>query len=135
MKGIDVSDWNGDVDFKIVKESGLDFVIIRACYGSLLKQKDIKFEDNYRKAKEARLLTGFYWYSYGEETQDFNNEAKTCLEVIGDKEHELPIYFDLEEQPQLKRGKDFCSAAVKTFCSEMIDMEALQIKEDVAGEK
>lgn len=119
MKGIDVSVWNGDVDFKKVKESGIDFVIIRAGYGSLLKQKDIKFEDNYRKAKEAGLLTGFYWYSYGEETQDFVNEAKTCLEVIGDKEHELPIYFDLEEQSQLKRGKDFCSDAVKTFCSEI----------------
>lgn len=119
MKGIDVSVWNGDVDFRKVKESGIDFVIIRAGYGSLIKQKDIKFEDNYRKAKEAGLLVGFYWYSYGEETQDFINEAKTCLEVIGHKEHELPIYFDLEEQSQLKRGKDFCSAAVKTFCREI----------------
>lgn len=119
MKGIDVSVWNGDIDYKKVKVSGIDFVIIRAGFGSLLKQKDLKFEDNYRKAKAAGLLIGFYWYSYGEETQDFINEARTCLEVIKGKEHELPIYFDLEEQSQLRRGKDFCSAAVKTFCNEI----------------
>lgn len=119
MKGIDVSVWNGDVDFKKVKESGIDFVIIRAGYGSLIKQKDIKFEDNYRKAKEAGLLVGFYWYSYGSNTQEFIDEAKTCLSVIGHRVHDLPIYMDLEEQSQLKQGKEFCSQAVKTFCSEI----------------
>lgn len=120
MKGIDVSVWNGsDVDFQKVKEAGYDFVIIRAGYGSLISQKDKYFETNFKKAKAAGMLIGIYWYSYGDCTDDAIAEAKTCLEVVKGKTFDLPIYFDLEEQSQLKRGKEFCSSMVKAFCSEI----------------
>ena len=53
IKGIDVSKWQGNVNFQKVKDSGISFVIIRAGYGNLTSQKDKCFEENYRKAKAA----------------------------------------------------------------------------------
>lgn len=60
-KGIDVSVWQGNIDFQKVKASGIDFVIIRAGYGN--GNKDKWFDENYRKAKAAGLHIGAYWYS------------------------------------------------------------------------
>ena len=59
--GIDLSYWNDDVDFDELKESGIDFVILRA--GSVNQQPDYNFEDYYKKAREAGLDVGCYFYS------------------------------------------------------------------------
>ena len=53
VKGIDVSVWQGNIDFNRVKSAGIDFVIIRAGYGN--GNKDKCFEENYRGAKSAGL--------------------------------------------------------------------------------
>lgn len=53
-KGIDVSVWQGSIDFNKVKSSGIDFVIIRAGYGSLISQKDKCFEQNYARVHVPR---------------------------------------------------------------------------------
>ena len=58
MKGIDVSQYQGNVDFKKVKASGIDFVIIRAGFGKYEHQKDPYFEQNYKRAKAAELHVG-----------------------------------------------------------------------------
>ena len=78
MKGIDVSVHNGDIDWGKVKATGIDFAILRAGYGKLAKQKDAKFEDNYKGAKAAGIPVGAYWYSYAT-TPD---EAKLEAEVL-----------------------------------------------------
>lgn len=119
IKGIDVSQWQGDIDFGKVRSAGVDFVIIRAGYGRYISQKDPTFEDNYRKAKSAGLNVGAYWYSYAESEADARAEAAVCMEAIKGKQFEYPIYFDLEEQSQFSRGKAFCSALVTAFCGEM----------------
>lgn len=119
IKGIDVSQWQGDIDFGKVRSAGVDFVIIRAGYGRYISQKDPTFEDNYRKAKSAGLNVGAYWYSYAESEADARAEAAVCMEVIRGKQFEYPIYFDLEEKSQFSRGKAFCSALVTAFCGEM----------------
>ena len=64
VKGIDVSVWQKSIDFNKVKRSGIEFVIMRAGYGSALSQKDKCFEQNYARAKAAGLHIGAYWYSY-----------------------------------------------------------------------
>ena len=48
IKGIDVSSWQGDIDFEKVKQCGIDFVILRAGYGRDVSQKDSFFEQNYK---------------------------------------------------------------------------------------
>lgn len=116
VKGIDVSKYQGNIDFEAVKKAGIGFVIIRAGYGREVSQKDTCFESNYANAKAAGLPVGAYWYSYAESTEDAVREANVCLEVIKGKRFEYPIYFDLEEQDHFAKGKEYCSSLVKAFC-------------------
>lgn len=119
IKGIDVSSWQGNIDFAKVKASGIDFVIIRAGYGRETRQNDNCFEVNYRNAKAAGLDVGAYWYSYADSAEDTVKEAKACMEVIKGKKFEFPIYFDLEEQSQFAKGRNFCDSIIKAFCGEL----------------
>lgn len=117
IKGIDVSEWQGQINFDRVKQSGIQFVIIRAGYGNSTSQKDRYFEENYSKAKAAGLKVGAYWYSYASSPSDAVLEAQACLTILGNRHFDYPIYFDLEEQWQFKQGRDFCDQLVKNFCN------------------
>ena len=119
IKGIDVSSWQGVVDYRKVKASGINFVIIRAGFGREVSQKDNCFEQNYKNAKAAGLDIGAYWYSYADSAEDAVREAKACMEVIKGKKFEYPIFFDLEEQSQFAKGKNFCDSVIKAFCGEL----------------
>lgn len=59
-QGIDVSDWQGYIDYSKVKESGIDVVYIKASQGSNIK--DAYFDLNYENAKANGLKVGFYHY-------------------------------------------------------------------------
>ena len=107
IRGIDVSKWQGNINFQKVKDSGISFVIIRAGYGKLPSQKDKCFEENYCKAKASGLDVGVYWYSYAMSVDEAREEAKACLSVIKGKQFEFPVYFDLEEQKQFSKGRTF----------------------------
>ena len=86
IKGIDVSVWQGAIDFNAVRNSGVDFVIIRAGYGT--NSKDKYFEENYRKAKACqtsrrRLLVHFMQTSLSEAVQEARNvPVYTCREAV-----------------------------------------------------
>lgn len=121
MKGIDVSKFQGNIDFAAVKRSGIEFVIIRAGFGKYATQKDICFEHNYSRAKAAGLKVGAYWFSYANNELEAVQEAEACAEVIKGKQFEFPIYYDLENEPKsgympFSRGKDHCSKLVNAFC-------------------
>ena len=116
MKIIDVSKHNGTIDWKKVRASGVDGVIIRAGFGRLASQKDIMFETNYKGAAEAGLHIGAYWYSYAVTAAEAEQEARTFLECIKGKKFDLPIYFDIEEEKQVKLGKKLCTDIVNAFC-------------------
>lgn len=117
-KGIDVSSWQEDIDFKKVKKSGIKFVIIRAGFGTRT-EPDKYFEQNYKGARDAGLHVGAYWYSYAESGAQALEEARACLRVIAGKKFDFPIFYDIEEQSQFVRGIDFCSNLVRTFCNEL----------------
>lgn len=117
FKGIDVSQYQQNTDFKKVKAAGIDYVIIRAGYGKYAHQKDPYFESHYKAAKAAGLKVGAYWYSYAASVEDAKAEAQTCINAIKGKTFEFPIYFDLEERSQFAKGRAFCNRLVKTFCN------------------
>ena len=124
LKGIDVSKWQGQIDFNAVKRSGVDFVIIQAGYGKSVSQKDPYFEQNYARAKAAGLKVGAYWFSYALTPNEAAEEARTCAAVIANKQFDFPIYYDLENEPKSKyfpfvTGKTNCSNMVKAFCMEL----------------
>lgn len=122
MQGCDISEWQGDVNFKMLKEGtttnkGADFAILRAGYGRLVSQKDKKFETYYKGCKDNGINVGAYWYSYALSEEDAEKEAQACLECIKGKQFEFPIYFDVEEQKQFALGKEKVSAIIKAFCN------------------
>ena len=119
MNGIDVSKWQGTIDFNKVKASGKEFVLIRAGYGRYTNQKDEYFESNYKNAKAAGLHVGAYWYSYAESPEDAKLEAKAFMEIIKGKQFDMPVLYDFEEKRQFDRGKKFCSDCINAFCSVM----------------
>jgi GH25 family lysozyme M1 (1,4-beta-N-acetylmuramidase) len=119
IKGIDISQYQGNIDFAKVKAAGVMFAIIRAGFGKYTSQKDPYFEQNYKNAKAAGLDVGVYWYSYATSTADAIAEAKACMTIISGKKFEYPIFFDLEEKAQFVRGKSFCDSLVKAFCGEL----------------
>lgn len=92
--GIDVSEHNGTVDFVTMKEDGFDFVIIRAGYGRYYT--DPKFYENYKKAKEAGLKVGAYWFSYATDESKAIEEAHYCYNVVKSCQLDLPVFFDYE---------------------------------------
>ena len=118
-KGIDVSEWQGSIDWKAVKASGVEFAILRAGYGRIASQKDKTFDANYNGYKAAGIPCGVYWYSYATSEEEARQEAAACLEILKGKQFEYPIYYDVEEQKTLQLGKDRVSAIIKAFCSEL----------------
>jgi len=116
FKGIDVSIYQGDIDWSAVKKAGIKFAIIRAGYGKEVSQKDTKFERNYENAKAVGMPIGVYWYSYATTIEAGEQEAKTCLQIIKGKQFEWPIYYDIEEPSLLAKGKAFVSSLAKKFC-------------------
>ena len=117
--GIDISKWEGpNVDFKAVKKSGINFVIIRA---GARKKIDIYYEKNYKKAKEAGLNVGAYWYSYASSIEDSTAEANVMLSALKGKKFEYPVYYDIEEKSIFDKGRDFTSAIARNFCNILQD--------------
>lgn len=115
IKCIDVSEWQGDVDFEKVKAQGVSCVVLRAGFGRNSAQKDSMFEKNYTKAKKAGLNVGAYWYSYADSVEDANREAKACISVLGNKEFELPVFYDMEDNSQSDLGKETLTKMAKAF--------------------
>lgn len=113
MKGVDISQHNGDVDFGRVKSAGIEFVILRAGYGKCISQIDLDFYRNYKKAKENGLKVGAYWYSYASNPDEALLEAKVFCEVVKGLDFDLPLYYDIEENTSLKQA----TANIQAFCN------------------
>lgn len=98
--GIDVSSWQGDIDFKKVKEAGVEFVIIRVGGTRGTRGEyfvDSKFKQNIEGAKANGLEVGLYFYSYADSDEHAKKDAEWLIEQIKDYDIDLPIAFDWEE--------------------------------------
>ena len=98
MLGIDVSTWNGRIDWNAVKRSGVKFALLRLGYGSdITSQDDNTFEYNYTHATAAGIPIGAYIYSYAANASMAKSEAQHCIRVLKGKKLQLPVYIDFEE--------------------------------------
>lgn len=119
IKGIDISTYQRNIDFKKLKAAGINFVILRAGYGNAIaypNQYDDMFESHYKNAKAAGLNVGAYWYTYATTVNGIKQEANAFLKALKGKTFEYPVYIDLEERSQFNTGKANCSAMVDAFC-------------------
>lgn len=98
--GIDVSYYQGNIDWKKVKNSGVEFVIIRVGYrgygsaGTLVE--DPKFKTYLDGATKAGLKVGVYFYTQAITTAEAQEEAKFVLDRIKGYSLQMPIYYDIE---------------------------------------
>lgn len=126
LLGIDVSKWNGDINWKEVKEAGIEFAIIRAGYGQ--STVDIQFERNIKGCIENDIYVGVYWFSYAYTNDMAVKEAQFCQKIIKPyKEHiKLGVWFDFEYDSTAyatRHGvhitKDKCTNIAYAFCKEI----------------
>lgn len=95
-KGIDVSKWNGDINWNKVKSDGIDYVIIRGGFGN--SSVDQKFKSHIEGASKAGLKIGIYWFSYATSVAKAKEEAAKCLETIKPYKDKIsyPVFYDFE---------------------------------------
>ncbi|MBE6852335.1 MAG: hypothetical protein E7505_02500 [Ruminococcus sp.] len=91
--GIDVSRWQGKIDWQKIKESGVEFAIIKAGEGLEVAPR---FYENITNAKAAGINCGVYWFSQARSTDDARAEALACLDIISGYALEYPVVYDCE---------------------------------------
>lgn len=94
-RGIDVSEWQGDIDFRRVKESGIEIVYIRAGQG--FRYEDAKFEQNYEGAKSNGLKVGVYHYMTARNEEQAGLQAQFFASLISNKEIDCKLAMDFED--------------------------------------
>ena len=126
-KGIDISKWNGKIDFIQVKKSGVDFVIIRE---GCRKQIDPRFLEYVEESKKAGLIVlGIYHFLYTRSIDDAISEAQSAVsnaKKAGLKPDEIIIFSDYEydtvddaKEAGIILTKEDCNAHVQAFCAEV----------------
>lgn len=98
-QGLDVSVYQGDIDFEKVKSSGYDCVYIRS--GSGESGEDSLFMEHYQNAKSAGLNVGFYYYVTAENTAEGESQALEFASLISECDYQLAPAMDYEEFSQV----------------------------------
>lgn len=101
--GIDVSYWQGDIDFERVKAAGCGFVFIRAAHHSDSIYPDENFQKNLDNATAAGLDVGVYIYSTCSSPEEAREHAQWVIDKLGGRKLQLPIAFDWEDFTRFQR--------------------------------
>lgn len=124
--GIDVSSWQGEIDWQQVKQAGVEFVMIRLGWRG--SEQGLMFPDdyvqaNYQGALEAGLKIGGYFFSQAISVEEALEEAAFVLDMIDTWQIEMPIVFDWEPLPPEVRtavvdGR-LLTDCTRVFCEEI----------------
>lgn len=124
IKGIDVSKHQGKINWSKVKESDIEFVMIRVGFGK--NNIDEQFKANAKGCADAGIPFGGYWFSYAYTEEMARQEAKYCLAALSPYQVSYPIAFDLEydtidyaKQKGVTIGKNLATAMAIAFCQEI----------------
>ena len=119
--GIDVSKWNGTIDWQKVKNAGVSFAIIRVGYrgsskGSMID--DSMFKTNIAGAQAAGIKVGVYFFSQAVNEVEAVEEASMVIDRLSGYSLSYPVYLDVEKSGGRGDGidKDMRTAVCKTFC-------------------
>ncbi|EOS34412.1 LysM peptidoglycan-binding domain-containing protein [Lachnospiraceae bacterium] len=121
IKGLDVSEFQGIIDWAQVKSAGYQFAMLRAGYG--YRTPDQQFQRNAAECNRVGIPAGAYWFCYALSPEDARKEADGCLEVIAPYRMEYPICYDIEhasltyaEQNGVTFTPSLATQIVKAFC-------------------
>lgn len=122
LKGIDVSYWQHNINWKKVKSSGIDFAIIRCGYGSNTKSKDdSRFVANVKGCISNGIPYGVYLYSYAKTEAGALDEANHALRLLANNNFhpDLPVYYDLEDKKVAKASNSTIRKMATVFCNKL----------------
>lgn len=107
-EGIDVSKYQGTIDWEQVKSAGYSFAMIRAVSSNdeLGTYLDPYFETNVKNAQAAGLDVGAYIYTYAHSNDEIDEEISIALPALNKYKFQLPIFFDFEDALIATNGKD-----------------------------
>lgn len=124
LKGIDVSQWQGNIDWQKVKGAGVQFAMLRAGYGR--NNLDTKFHRNAQGAAAVGIPVGLYWFSYALNVEMARKEAQYAVELAKKYKITWPIAYDLEYDTvsyAVKNGlaitKSLATQMAIAFCEEI----------------
>lgn len=122
IKGLDVSRFQGEVDWERVKAAGYQFAMLRAGYGD--NTVDEQFRRNASECNRIGLLVGAYWFCYAATAENAAQEADSCIRTVSEYRLDYPVCYDIEQASAdyiEKQGVSFTPALarelVKSFCN------------------
>lgn len=117
--GIDVSSYQGVIDWEKVKASGVQFAILRCGWGDdVPSQDDTQFQRNAAECERLGIPYGVYLYSYADSISHAQSEAAHVLRQLGSKKPLYPVYLDIEDGGTIGRlSNEEILKIAKTFVS------------------
>lgn len=117
LRGIDVSKWQGDIDWKKVSMSGIDFAMIRSSFGNM--HTDEKLAANVAGCEKYGIPYGFYHYSYADSVAEAKKEARFFLSVIKKYSPEYPLVLDIENDHFKSMSRKQVTNIIIAFAKEL----------------
>ena len=136
-KGIDISSYQGNIDWEKLKSSEVEFVIIRAGYGdNWTSQDDKKLIDNVSNCEKYDIPYGIYLYSYATkiegssdiniDSESVNSEIAHVLRILDDLNSlgyspniKTKVFYDIEDNSTIYLGKEQLTNMADTFCTKI----------------
>ncbi len=126
IRGIDVSKYQGNINWTDVKNSGVQFAMIRDGFGGdpgcWDDQTDSCFVQNYRGAVNSGIKVGVYHFSYATNTTMASQEADECLHILNGRHLDYPVAYDIEDTDGYypsTLSSETLGEIVDTFCTKI----------------
>ena len=117
IKGIDVSSWQGTINWRKVKNAGIKFAMIRSSFSD--DKVDKTFEYNITEAAKVGIDVGVYHYCYALNAKEARDEAKHFIETISPYKITYPVVLDFEDNTQVKLDKKVKNEIARVFIEEI----------------
>ena len=113
IKGIDVSRWNGKIDWKTVANYGMGFAILRITEkGNIV---DSTFESNYKDCIENKIPVGVYKYSYATTIAQIEDEANVVIKTLNKRKLNYHVFLDIEDKCQENLSDSLMMKMIEAF--------------------
>ena len=119
IKGIDVSEFQGKIDWEKVKATGIKYAILRCGYGiDTTNQDDSYFERNIEECERLGIPYGVYLFSYANTVEKAKSEAQHTLRLIKGHKLALGVWYDIEDNNTSgKASKETLTNIINTYCN------------------
>ena len=104
IKGIDVSSWQGKINWQKVANYGMGFSILRITEAG--NKIDSQFENNYAGCTKYNIPIGVYKYSYAMTISEIQSEARKVISILNGRKLQYPVFLDLEYNNQRTLGSE-----------------------------